>query len=384
MAKGMYASIGGTTKKIKKNYAVVGGVTKKIKKMYAVIDGKTRLIFSGDEGLVYHGTSQELSAANNNASGTSIADYALFSVKHSSFKGVDAYNKSLVKTPITVTHTDWSALYDTATSIGGCGLFAGGSYNGGSSSVYKVTSSLTYSSITKLSIGRYGLAATSVGDYAIFVGGQEEEYDDDDDEYKYYYHHNADAYNSSMTKAANIMSPLDDSCYCAATTVGNYAIFSTFGRTFTYDNTLSRSTATNLSAHGYTKYNAATSVGDYAIFVGGQYKQNNTISNTVEVYNSSLTKSTATNVSLARINMSATTLNGRAIFAGGASASGSTAEAYTIIDVYDASLTRSNTISLSIARDKASATSIGNYALIAGGYNNTDGYLYSVDVFKFE
>ena len=33
MAKGMYAAIGGATRKIKKNYAVVGGVTKKIKKM---------------------------------------------------------------------------------------------------------------------------------------------------------------------------------------------------------------------------------------------------------------------------------------------------------------------------------------------------------------
>lgn len=47
MAKGRYAVVGGTTRKVKKRYAVVGGVTRKIKKRYVVVDGKTRLCWSG-------------------------------------------------------------------------------------------------------------------------------------------------------------------------------------------------------------------------------------------------------------------------------------------------------------------------------------------------
>lgn len=47
MAKSMYATIGSTTNKIKKNYAVIDNTTRKIKKVYAVIDGITRLVFSG-------------------------------------------------------------------------------------------------------------------------------------------------------------------------------------------------------------------------------------------------------------------------------------------------------------------------------------------------
>ena len=47
MAKGEYAVVNGTTRKIKKKYAVVNGVTRKIKKEYVVVDGKTRLCWSG-------------------------------------------------------------------------------------------------------------------------------------------------------------------------------------------------------------------------------------------------------------------------------------------------------------------------------------------------
>lgn len=47
MAKGMYAVVGNSTKKVKTAYCVVGGVTKKLKAVYAVVDGKTRLIWDG-------------------------------------------------------------------------------------------------------------------------------------------------------------------------------------------------------------------------------------------------------------------------------------------------------------------------------------------------
>ena len=48
MAKGIYATVGNTTKKVKKMYAAIGGVTRKIKKAYAVVGGKTRLLFNSE------------------------------------------------------------------------------------------------------------------------------------------------------------------------------------------------------------------------------------------------------------------------------------------------------------------------------------------------
>lgn len=57
MAKGMYATVGSTTKKITKNYAVINGSTRKVTKMYAVVDGKTRLVWSSglDIDYLYNG-----------------------------------------------------------------------------------------------------------------------------------------------------------------------------------------------------------------------------------------------------------------------------------------------------------------------------------------
>lgn len=50
MAKGRYAIVDGTTRKVKKRYAIIDGVTRKIKKRYAIVDGKTRLVWGASEG----------------------------------------------------------------------------------------------------------------------------------------------------------------------------------------------------------------------------------------------------------------------------------------------------------------------------------------------
>ena len=79
----------------------------------------------------------------------------------------------------------------------------------------------------------------------------------------------------------------------AATTVGNYALFgggkdsSDYNTIDTYDNNLVRGTATALSAA--RAYLAATTVGKYALFGGGYYYNYNYTRSNVDVYQIKLT-----------------------------------------------------------------------------------------------
>ena len=126
-----------------------------------------------------------------------------------------------------------------------------------------------------LSVGRARLAATAVGDYALFGGG--------------YVSSNesviVDAYSSSLTRSTpTVLSSERDEL--AATTVGGYALFGGGGdgdygssRVDAYSSTLTRSTAPALSEARSDL--AATTVGDYALFGGGE---GNIYSSTVDAY----------------------------------------------------------------------------------------------------
>lgn len=65
MAKGEYAVVNGSTRKIKKKYAVINGVTRKIKKEYVVVDGKTRLCWNGGGDKLFF--AYNLSTYNSNS-----------------------------------------------------------------------------------------------------------------------------------------------------------------------------------------------------------------------------------------------------------------------------------------------------------------------------
>lgn len=59
-----------------------------------------------------------------------------------------------------------------ATTVGDYALFGGGYSNGRSSTVDAYSTSLTRTTPTSLSVSRDDLAATTVGNYALFGGGQ--------------------------------------------------------------------------------------------------------------------------------------------------------------------------------------------------------------------
>ena len=133
--------------------------------------------------------------------------------------------------------------------------------------LYSKLPSLTRTTPTPLSEARSNLAATTVGNYALFGGG-----------YGGGYSSTVDAYDTSLTRTTP--TPLSkDRSDLAATTVGNYALFGGgSGSTVdAYDTSLTRTIPTPLSK--YRSNLAATTVGNYALFGGGS-----TSGSTVDAY----------------------------------------------------------------------------------------------------
>ena len=153
----------------------------------------------------------------------------------------------------------------------------------------------------------------------------------------------------------------------AGASVGNYALFaggyttSASNVVNAYDTSLTRTTASNLSASRQRL--AGASVGNYALFAGGVGTSSK--SAVVNAYNTSLTRSTPTSLGTARSYLAGASVGNYAIFAGGLSGTNDTAS--SAVDCYNTSLTRSAGTALSAARDRLGGASVGNYALFAGG-----------------
>ena len=225
-------------------------------------------------------------------------------------KVVNAYNASLSRSIIATLDT---ARYDlAATTVGGYALFGGGTMGGSSSNVVDVyNADLTKG--TSLTLNAYSsqLAATTVGGYALFGGGYGAT--------KSYGSSTklaiVTAFNKSLTKSTP--TAFDVARYAlAATTVGNYAIFAggnvTSSNVDIYDTSLTKTTLTMVD-HS-VQYLAATTVGSYALFAGGWY--NNGLK-TVHVYDESLTKTQGANLNVGRQGLTAATVGNYALFAGG-------------------------------------------------------------------
>ena len=133
------------------------------------------------------------------------------------------------------------------------------------------------------------------------------------------------------------------------------------------------------------RYLAATNVGNYALFGGGNTSISTTAfgpSNIVDAYNTSLVLSTPTTLSVARRELSATTVGTFALFCGGdVSTSSSSLTHSNVTDAYDETLTRSVPTALNTARSELVATTIGDYALIGGGYLSSKGVSAVVDAY---
>lgn len=251
-------------------------------------------------------------------------------------------------TPLSVTRYELAA-----TTIGDYALFAGGS--GGNTATDAYDKAFTRTIPDALSTSMYSLSATSIGNYALFGGGSTSS-------------KNVNAYDRSLTRTTP--SSLSYALrYTSAATVGNYALIgggmSSGGDeesyVYPFDSSITRMDVTYLSEARYA--GAATSVGDYAIFGGGIKSSTN--SKAVDAFDKSLTRIDLDDLSIIKVRSGATTIGNYALFAGGYTAASGT---YTdIVDVYDTSLVHTTTTSLSQGRSNLAATTVGNYAIFAGG-----------------
>ena len=260
-------------------------------------------------------------------------------------------------------------------------FFAGGeAYSGGfvmKDSVDAYNKNLTQSTLSALSIARHGITAASVSDYAIFAGGSAKSYSQDTKAVVDTYNknlvrstatelsHDRDQFpaatvgNYAIFAGGFWYAPNGSGGGSAATTAAVDA----------YDRNLVRSTVSELS-QARNRF-AATTIGNYALFGGGSPGMSNYGYSTVDVYTDSLVKTTASDLSQARCYLAATTVGGHALFGGGVcmdTSSGNTDEVYfSTVDAYNKNLTRSTPTELSVARSQLTATTVGNYALFAGG-----------------
>lgn len=303
-------------------------------------------VFGIVAGALGNYTANNLSYVRQELAATTLGNHAIFAGgRQSSSLGygyVDAYDDNLTQTAPSSIRRCYA---HAAATVGDIAIFAGGiSDNGEYSYGEMFNSDLTLSTSTLVSLNapRYDLAATTVGDIAIFAGGYSN--------INYSYSSVVDLINSEGTNVTQTSTPkLSRSrSELAATTVGNYAIFaggysSVYGHqdlVDVYDSTGTRLAADPLRV-GRSGL-AATTIGDFAIFAGG-YGSKGTESNNyrseVDVYDNYLTHYTPdtmeflTDLSSAKYRHAATAIGGLAIFAGGYDGAGSvskTTEVYTI------------------------------------------------------
>ena len=369
MSKAAYATVGGVYHKIKKGYGIVDGVSRKIKKAYSIIGGVARPCWAGGE-VTYYGQIAAITNGRSDLAAASVGNYALFASgleQNWCPKYVDAYNASLTCSRAPDMNTGRYCM--AAASVGDYAIFDAGINSSGDIEVYN--SSLTHSlpSVTKLYRGRH--AGATINNVAIFAGGTTD----------------VVSFNASLTRTVGSTGLSQARKRLAATTVGNYAVFG--GGAYdaydydyeewyeqpcstveAYNSSLTRTVCTNLSVIRQDLAGATT--GNYAIFGGGTggYAGGK---RTADAYNESLTRVSLSDMNSDYAGCPAASLDGNAIFKTGVqSLTYEVSWFNSYVTVYDSSLTRKE---LSGGKGgRGAATTIGNYALFGGGYYWDDYY----------
>ena len=371
MAKAVYVGVGSKARKMKKAYIGIGGKARKVKKMYiGDSSGKARLCYSAELEKV--GMAEDLSDERHTVA-ASVGNYALFAGgngywRYSSviYDAVDAYSASLTKSMPTVLSTVRER--HAGASVEGYALFAGGA-NGTRStdivdSVDAYSASLTRTAAATLSGKRIWMGAASLEGRAFFAGGASTNLNSRN------WCANVEVYNGTLTRTA--ATNLSVARYYPLTaTIGSRVLFAGgTGNTITkvvdvYSTSLTRTAAADLSNTSTGSdgpgMDTSTAVGNYAIFTSYT-------GTSCDVYNASLTKTTVTLLSVARVNMSAGTVGDYALFAGG----GTNSPYSDVVDACDTSLTRTTVTTLDYPRSGLSSATVGDYLLFAGGGRDYD------------
>lgn len=277
-----------------------------------------------------------------------------------------------------------------ATTLGDYAIFAGG--NGSTSNYNSVVQvydkNLVRTTANNLNTGRAYLDATTAGGYALFGAG-------------------ATSSGDSATKVIDVYneasfthSTLNDDeyrCRYGAATAGNLAIFaggqeysslnSPASTSYTLNTVVAINTdgltKSSLTALSYqTSFLAGCTLDDVAVFAGGA-SASSTIRQSVYIYNSSGTQSIGTNLPVTTYGLAATKRNTGshpAQFAGGKYSS--SVHRNGIWNIFPSGSVSTLSSTLSSSRAFLGAASLGEHTIFAGGNNGTSSssYFNTVDV----
>ena len=237
-----------------------------------------------------------------------------------------------------------------------------------------------YGMAAALSTARYGVRTATVGNYALFAGGLKPDLTSTK---------TVDAYNTSLTKSTPAEMEYGR-CYHAAASIGGYALFTCgqektngheifVGTTEVYNASLTRSSVLGMSDHdigGRLNMGAAV-VGKYALFAGGMADGWGNASAKVDVYDTSLTHTMATNLTgIPREHVRGASVGNYALFAGGQQFEKKSNVLWEVfmVDAYDASLTKTRASNLGSNKNRDAAATVGNHAVFVGSPDSADIY----------
>ena len=223
----------------------------------------------------------------------------------------------------------------SACAVGNYIIFAGGMIDNGMqvpvNDAEAFDGNMVRTQLSALNAYTWNMAAVTHRNYAIFGGGQLYVDEPNIADYNIY----TTAYDNNLVKVT--IPAMQTGCASmAATTVGNYAIFAggtyTLGNTYwsnaaaTYDENLNTVFPTTAELSVGRSDLAATNLGGFAIFGGGTTESGP--SSVVDVFDAALVHTDAEDLTVARSSLSAATVGNYAIFAGTATSMYS--DVYTI------------------------------------------------------
>lgn len=393
MSKGAYIGVNGVARKIKKGYIGIDGVARKIKKAYIGVGGIARPCWNGGK-VTYYGTATPLTSTVSDMGAATFDGKAFFGggkiTTSSASKNVDMYDKNLTKTTTELSQARYGL---KATASDDYIAFGAGAV---SSTIYNTidvfNKSLTRTPLSD-TVKRTQYGAATAGNLLIFAGG----------------HESAEMIESrnleiSTVTAVDLRSgsatviPLDSlpnvSSFVSAVSLDDWAIFAGGSR----QKTVLNSDVVRYNASG-TQYlctilkggssrMGATRLGNQAIFAGGLYYEIGGSSGSkshdfIYSYTKSGTQTQNTKLTVARGFITATTLEDKAIMAGGLTLNVSNSKSYqNTVECIDESLTATvHESPLSKVKAHMGAATVGDKALFVGGRDGGNNVNGTVDVY---
>lgn len=315
-------------------------------------------------GLVKRTNATALATARTSLDSATVGDFALiaggFTGSYSNV--VDAYSLSLVRTTPTSLSTSGTT---KGISFNNLAFFAIG-HDGASAAVNTYNTSLTRTIQTAFSPSRSGWGIAKNSSFVLIGGGS--------------FGTAVDAYNTSLTRSVpTALSQARSQIQGGNTSDNNLALFAggtpSGGSTNTnridvYDTSLTRTTNTL----GTARYSlSSANINSFVLFAGGY--TGTAFTTAVDRYDNALTRTSPTALSVARSYLSGVSMSGFALFSGG------DPSGQNVVDAYNVSLNRTTPSVLSTGRSYHTSVAIGNYAIIAGG--STSGVVQStVEVYE--